>query len=286
MGRYRKILVAVDGSGAGFHALGETFKLAACEKCWITAVSVAPRYEGDLELVGMRNVRDSLRRPCESALAESLSIAKAQGALIKPVCEEGEPYERIVDLAEAENCDLIVVGRTGKGALQRALIGSVASRVIGYSHCDVLIVPPQALLGWETILFPTDGSRFSAAAGAKAVDFAKSYGGGLTVLNVVDVPPEFYAEASSKVVDEMVARAHRHVSAVRELARASAVQVKGLIREGREAYEAILEVARETPVDVIVMGSHGRTGLRRLLMGSVAEKVIGYSPCPVLVVKT
>jgi len=286
MGRYSKILVAVDGSEAAFHALRESFKLAAYEKCWITAVSVVPRYEGDLELVGLRDVRDSLRRPCDSALAEALSIAKSQGALIKAVCEEGEPYERIVDLAEAENCDLIIVGRTGKSALQRVLIGSVASRIIGYSHCDVVIVPPQAPLGWENILFPTDGSRFSTAAGTKAVDFAKSYGGGLTVLNVIDVPPEFYAEASSKVVDEMVARAHKRVSVIRELAEASGVMAKGLIREGREAHEAILELARETQINVIVMGSHGRTGLRRLLMGSVAEKVIGYSPCPVLVVKT
>jgi nucleotide-binding universal stress UspA family protein len=63
------------------------------------------------------------------------------------------------------------------------------------------------------------------------------------------------------------------------------VRSESFIGEG-EAYEAVVKVAKEQAVDVIVLGSHGRTGLRRLLMGSVTEKVIGYAPCPVLVVKT
>jgi nucleotide-binding universal stress UspA family protein len=71
---------------------------------------------------------------------------------------------------------------------------------------------------------------------------------------------------------------------VKKQAEASGVKAEGFVKEG-EAYQAIVDLAKERDVNIIVMGSHGRTGLKRLLMGSVAEKVIGYAPCPVLVTR-
>ena len=174
MGRYRKILVAVDGSDSSTHALRESFKLATNEKSWITVVSVVPPYEGELELVGVRDVKTALKQPCEKALSMASDIAKAERALIKTVCEEGEIYERIVDLADAENCDLIVMGRRGMSRLEKTLVGSVTARVIGHSQRDVLVVPDNSPIGWERILIASDGSRYSKAAVAKAIDFAKS----------------------------------------------------------------------------------------------------------------
>jgi len=284
MARYRKILVAVDGSESSRNALLQAFRLAVDEKCWITVTSVIPSYAGELDLTGVRDVHASLAKPCEDALTEAQQLAENERALIKTVCEEGEVYERIVDLADAENADIIVMGRRGRGRIERSLIGSVTARVIGHTQRDVFVVPDGNMLGWKKILFATDGSKFSARAAEKAVSFAKSYGGELVVLSVVDVPAEFYAEAP-KAVEDLVRKAKEYTATVRDMAAAAGVKAESFVGEA-EAFEAVIKLAKEQAVDVIVVGSHGRTGLRRLLMGSVTEKVIGYAPCPVLVAKT
>jgi nucleotide-binding universal stress UspA family protein len=134
MSRYRKILVAVDSSESGRNALHQAFKLANDEKCWITVTSVVPPYEGEIELVGVSDIRAVLRKPCDEALAEVEKIAKTERMLVKTVCEEGEVHERIVDLADAENCDVIVMGKRGLRRIERALIGSVTARVIGHTQ--------------------------------------------------------------------------------------------------------------------------------------------------------
>jgi nucleotide-binding universal stress UspA family protein len=284
MSRYRKILVAVDSSESGTNALHQAFKLANDEKCWITVTSVVPPYEGEIELVGVADIRAALRKPCDEALAEVEKIAKTERMLIKTVCEEGEVHERIVDLADAENCDVIVMGRRGLRRIERALIGSVTARVIGHTQRDVLVVPLGTVVGWKKIVFATDGSKHSVKAADRAIQFAKSYGGELRVISVVDVPSEFYAEAP-QAVEDLVRKAKSYVADVKKKAEAEGVETETFVGEA-EADEAITNLAKEQNADMIIIGSHGRTGLRRLLMGSVAEKVIGYAPCPVLVVKT
>jgi nucleotide-binding universal stress UspA family protein len=83
----------------------------------------------------------------------------------------------------------------------------------------------------------------------------------------------------------MIRKAREYTAAVKAQAEKAGVPVETFIGEA-ETWEAIVKLAGEQAVDLIVMGSHGRTGLRRLLMGSVTEKVIGNAPCPVLVVKS
>ena len=284
MGRYRKILVAVDGSESSRNALHQAFKLANEEKCWITVTSVVPPYEGEIEILGVKDIRAALRKPCEEALAEVEKIAKTERMLVKTVCEEGEVYERIVDLADAENCDVIVMGRRGQRPIERSLIGSVTARVIGHTQRDVLVVPNVTAIGWKMIVLATDGSKYSTAATERAIGFAKSYGGELKVISVVDVPSEFYAEAP-QAVEDLVRKAKGFVADVKKQSEAAGVKTETFVAEA-EAYQAVNNLAQEQKADMIVIGSHGRTGLRRLLMGSVAEKVIGYAPCPVLVVKS
>jgi nucleotide-binding universal stress UspA family protein len=284
VGRYRKILVAIDGSESSRNALQQAFRLAIDEKCWITVTSVIPPYTGDLDLTTVGDIQASLARPCQEALREATRIAEEERALIKTICDEGETYERIVDLADAENCGIIVMGRRGAARFERTLMGSVTARVIGHTQRDVLVVPGSARLGWKRILVGTDGSRFSAVATDKAIDFARSYGSDLKVISIVDVPPELYAEAP-KAVEDMGRKAKEYTATVRRQAEAVGVHAETFIGEG-EAWECITKIANEQAADLIVMGSHGRTGLRRLLMGSVTEKVIGSSPCPVLVVKS
>ena len=283
MGRYKKILAAIDGSESSMHALRESFKFATNEKCWITVTSVVPPYVGDLATVGVRDIMGSMRKPCEEALKKAEKLAKEEGVLIKTVCEEGEIFERISDLAAAENCDLIVMGRRGLSRLERSLVGSVTARVIGYSQRDVLVVPSDTHVGFQRVLVATDGSKQCRTAVERAIDFSRSYGGEMSVVSIVDVPAEFYAEAP-QVVEDLARKALGYVEEVKKQAEASGVKAETFVREG-EAYQAIIDLAKARDVNIIVMGSHGRTGLKRLLMGSVAEKVIGYAPCPVLVTK-
>jgi nucleotide-binding universal stress UspA family protein len=282
-GGNKKMLVAIDGSESGMHALSESFKLAANEKSWITVVSVVPPYEGDLDLTGIGNIQQALKQPCEKALSEATTLAKTERALIKTVCEEGVPHERIIDLAEAENCELIVMGRRGLSRAERALVGSVTARVIGYGQKDVLVIPSDKPVEWKTILLATDGSKYSSSAAERAIDFADAYKGALKVLSIVDVPSEFYGEAP-EVVEDMIKKARAYVEEACKKAEARGVRAEGFVREG-ETPEVIISLAKEESASTIVMGSHGRTGLKRLLMGSVTEKVIGHAPCPVLVVK-
>ncbi|MGE5172555.1 MAG: universal stress protein [Betaproteobacteria bacterium] len=284
MGKYKKILVAIDGSDSSRNALLQAFRLAVDEKCWITVASVVPPYEGEIEILGVKDIKAALRKPCDDALREAQRLAEKERALIKTVCEEGEVHERIVDLAEAENCDVIVMGRRGMRPVERALVGSVTARVIGHTQRDVLVVPIGVKVGWKTIVLATDGSKYSAAAAERAIAFAKAYVGELRVLSVVDVPAEFYAEAPA-AVEDLVRKAKGFVADVKKQADDEGVRAETFVGEA-EAYQAINNLAQEQKADMIVLGSHGRTGLRRLLMGSVTEKVIGYAPCPVLVVKS
>jgi nucleotide-binding universal stress UspA family protein len=283
MGRYRKMLVAIDGSEESLHALKESFKLAADEKTWITAVCVSPPYVGDLDLIAVGNIKETLHQPCREAMEDVEALAAAERVWVKPLLEEGEIHERILDVASEYSCELIVMGRRGRRKFERTLVGSTTARVIGYSDRDVLVVPLEAQIGWRNILVATDGSRHSENAVSRAIDFAASYGGELTVLSVVDVPAEFYGEAP-QVVDQMAEKARGHAGKAAERAAVEQVKAEVVVREGA-AHEMILEEASARMIDTIVMASHGKTGLRRLLMGSVTEQVVGFAPCPILVAK-
>ena len=283
MGKYKKILVAYDGSASGTNTLLQSFRLATEEKSWITVATVVPSYDGDINLIAVSDIHEAMRRPGEEILSRANALAKKEGALIKTILEEGEIYDRLVALAEAENCGVVIMGRRGASSADKSHIGSVTARVIGLSQRDVMVVPEGTSIGWKKILVCTDGSRYSGLAMDKAIDFAKSYGGSLTAVSVVDVPSEFYAEAPG-AVDKLIANAKGFVAAVSKKAEANDIAASTFVGEG-EAFEIITRLAQKEKIDVIIMGSHGRTGLKRLLMGSVTEKVIGHAPCPVLVVK-
>ena len=271
MGRYKKILVAIDGSESSLHALRESFTLATKEESWITVVSVIPPYEGDLATTAIGNIHKALREPCEKALSEAEKMAKAERMLIKTVCVEGEPYEGIVDLAEAEKCDLIILGRKSMGRFERVLMGSVTAKVIGHTLCKVLVVPKDAKLTFEKILIATDGSMHSEFASHEAIEIAKSCGSTLIVLSVAKR-------------DEDLTVVKENVDMVKKFAENEGLEVEALIRKG-VPHEVIVNTAVQKDTGLIVIGSHGRTGITKLLMGSVTERVIGHAGCAVLVWK-
>jgi len=140
------------------------------------------------------------------------------------------------------------------------------------------------MLPIDTILHPTDFSEHSQHAFHLAFALARDHGARLIVLHVAIRPTIVYGEGIVPVDPEGVFQEEkerlRHVGAER-----SDVRIEHCLEEGDPVTE-ILRVAQESNVDLIVMGTHGRRGLRRLLMGSVAEQVVRKSMCPVLTVKT
>ena len=283
MGTFESILVYVDGSEASLNALRESLRFARGEKSKIMAVSVVPPYQGDLRFAGLRDIKTLLKEPCETALTEAMKLAEEESALLTTACLEGEPHEEIVDLAEAEDCDLIVMG-IGTQSMEKVFVmGSTTARVIGYSQVDVLVVPEKATIGWQNLLLATDGSKHSEKAAARAAAIAKSNGAELNIVSATDFACELYAQAP-EVGEALIKKARKTLDASKKRADLEGLKTECFVREG-EAYKAIIDLAKEKKTEMIVIGSHGKTGLKRLLMGSVVEKVIGHSHCPVLVVK-
>lgn len=280
MAKYQNILVAVDGSDESLHALQEAFKLV--DSSSFIAVSVAPPYEGDLRLVGVNQMKSVMREPCDTALGKSDALAAKAGLSIKTACVIGLPHEGIVDLAESENCDLIVMGAKGRGLLERLLLGSVTRRVIGFTKRDVMVTPLTGSLGWDSIMLATDGSENSQPAGNRALELAQAYGAELKVLSVMETAKP--AGSTEAMVEELRQGREGLLAEIKAQAEALGVKTDCVLSQGPPA-RTIVAKARELGVSLIVMGSHGRTGLSRLLMGSVTERVVGLAPCPVLVVK-
>ncbi|RJR16998.1 MAG: universal stress protein [Nitrospiraceae bacterium] len=283
MAKYNKILVAVDGSEASKSALTESFKLAFDGKKWLTVVAINPPYQGDLSLVGIGNTGSVLQGPGEKILAEVREIAEANQASIKTRLEEGEPYLKIIEVAEEERCELVVLGRRGKSHLERALMGSVTARVIGHYQGKIIVVPRGSSLGWKNILVAADGSKDSEDAIEEAINYARSYDGSLSVVNAVSVTDEFEALAPG-LLDKMIEKAKTYLEALRKKITDAGVKAEIFVRQG-EPYKVITDLALQLNADTIVMGTHGRTGITRIFMGSVTARVIGHARCPVLVVK-
>jgi hypothetical protein len=137
---------------------------------------------------------------------------------------------------------------------------------------------------YRNIILAYDGSKFSNKALQEAISLAKSSGGSLLILSVVDITDEFESEAPG-LTDKMTEKLLK--SAQKAMAKTVAAKVKARVEvHVGDAYEMIVDIAKKKKADVIVMGSHGRTGLTRLLMGSVTSRVIGHAPCSVLVVRS
>lgn len=281
MAKYRKILVAYDGSPSAQNALSLASQLAREDKSWIKVLAVVPPYQGDLELIGVSDIKEAITGPGQQLLAEARQLADREGVHILTNLEQGEPYEQIVHVAEEENCDLIVMGRRGKSKMERALIGSVTARVIGHTNKDVLVIPETSKLSWENILLATDGSTCCDNALARALEIAQERKVKLSAVSVVYTNDEFYA-VGQDVMKELYQEADKVLDKVRNWAGDLGVQAELFVRDG-EPHQAITAMAAEISASLIVMGSHGRKGLTRLLMGSVTERVIGYADCPVLV---
>lgn len=121
--------------------LTQGLKLAQDEKCWVTVVKVVPSNEGDLNLTGIKNIDAVLDSESSKAIAVIKDTAKAEGALIKTRLEEGDVHKKIVEVAEEERCDLIIMGaHKMKKGLKKLFSNNIVEKVINLAPCPVLVV--------------------------------------------------------------------------------------------------------------------------------------------------
>lgn len=211
----------------------------------------------------------------------------------------GDPSEQILKTAEERGADLIVIASHGRGALGRWTFGSVADRLSRSSNIPVMIVRPQdgdnahrTVPEINRVILPTDGSKLSETAANTALGIAKRINRPLVLLRAVFpeaelapttgysavYAPDIYSELAKSLEDEARASLDTLAASLRD----QGVEVVTELLDG-PATQTIQEFA--TANDVIVMTSHGRSGFRRWLLGSVAEKLVRTAPCPVVLVR-
>jgi nucleotide-binding universal stress UspA family protein len=268
---WQKLLVGTDGSSEAKHAVSETLALAgACgaQVYVLRVVEIIPEFEAVApDLRG--NLEEEMRQELQAVKAEAASLGAAAETLVR---QSQLPYAAIVAEAQKIRADVIILGRSGRSALSRLLMGSVTARVIGHSPLDVLVIPRETSLGFARLLVASDGSPESAAAFREALRLARS--GEVRLLAVSAAREEGEIIEAQGIIHRLLAEANQE-----------GIPLEGISPQGQQPDDAIVQVAWRNEVDLIIMGSHGRTGLPRLLMGSVTERVIGQAPCPVLVVK-
>lgn len=143
---------------------------------------------------------------------------------------------------------------------------------------------------FKKILVPVDGSDTSQVAVAKATELAKAFGSSVSVIYVIDPYPftgvgTDFAYGQAEYLSAATAEANAAVKAAREAFAAAGVAVDSSVVEAHTAWRGIVEAGVTQEVDLIVMGSHGRSGLEKLVLGSVAQAVLSHTKLPVLVVR-
>lgn len=270
-GPWESLLACTDGSDEGQNAV--TQALALGQTCGskvyvLQVVEIVPEFEAVAP-----DLRACLEEEIQRQKAVTTSEAALKGVLLDyRVLHSVSPFAAIVAEADRIQPRLIIMGRYGRTVLLRLSMGSVTARVIGLSPFNVLVVPQGTTLTFKRLLIASDGSEYSDAALTEAIAMAGRADSELLGVAVAREEGEI-AEAQEIV--------HRMLTAANQ----AGVAFQGLSPQGLAADDGIIQVALENRVDLIIMGSHGRTGFKRLLMGSVTERVIGQAPCPVLVVK-
>jgi nucleotide-binding universal stress UspA family protein len=295
MQRFRTILVAADFSENSVHAFRMACALAIADKTRLVVLHVvAP--EGVAEQRASPGQVDA--GPTRASPVEDrLRILKGR---LRELYSPGRPIDaqhgtsagddaatEILRVAGEIGADLIVMGTHGRSGLRRLLAGSVASSVLAGAQCSVLALRAgQSELkagAMRVIVHPTDFSRASEAALEVARALARDHGARLIVIHVVPLDPYL----DGKLAAEIDIRDYqRSLDLMRKRLDGPDLKhrVETRLVRGFEA-EEILREAQDFAADLIVMGTHGRSGLRRLLMGNTAQSVLPKAACPVLVVK-
>lgn len=290
-----RVLVAFDFGEASLEALRQGRALAHRVGAALGVVHVLPGVpdlhtlfpEASLGLVAdQRTLAERAREEVEADARRHLSLE-----LSTVFVERGAPYAEIVRRAESWNADYLVVGSHGRSGLPRLMLGSVAERVVRHAHCSVLVARPTSRRG--LVLVATDLSAASLPAVEAGAAAATRSGAKLVVMSVLEWRGVELAAWTGMFGALPVIPSEETQEQLRDAARRiieQAISTAGasgevLLADGSAPGE-IVRASEELGAELLVVGTHGRTGLERLALGSVAERVIRSATCSVLAVRS
>jgi len=291
---YDRVLIAVDGSDEARRAARRGLELARAFEADVDVVYVIER--STLHLTRTEAEKSRLKESAEAALGDIEALASETGQSVATELTDGKPAVRISECATERNADLIVVGRQGQTGVGRRLLGGVTEKILNRSEVPVFVVPDGdsgSTNGYSRLLVPTDGSNNAEAAIPHGAAIGQHHGSDVHVLNVADLQAAGGMFDAGGVDTEFVDR-------LEERGREAVEKVSGRIEEAAPnatvmtatertasyggAAATIREYVEENEIDLIVMGSHGRSNIGRHVIGSVASSVLRTVDVPVLVV--
>ena len=295
----RRILVPLDGSPLAERALPVAVGLARRAHASIELVGVQPvipEYLGPVDAVMTGGV---LELEATQQLAQHLEqtasrLHQSSGISVSHQVLRGDPAERIAAHGKARRAGLIVMTSHGRGGLTRMWLGSVADRLLRLTKTPVLLLkgdlstPPV----FSTLLFALDRSNLEGEVIKHGIAFASlAPGTRIELVHVVEPPLPVMTGVAPAVVTldpDLMTDASRparaHLEEIAEQLRRKGVKVDTHLPVGIGVGGIVCDMAERLRADLIVTGTHGRKGVRRLLIGSVADKLVRGASCPVLVI--
>ena len=282
-----KTLLAVDGSDNSYEAVHMMKYMARAEQLTLLHALSVPRPAYPMMLPEVaeglyKTLEGSMREDGERLLNRVQSLLPLHAGPMTKHLQMGSPAEVIVSIAEEQKADLIVMGARGLGPIKERLLGSVSHRILTLAHCATLIVngPVKAM---KQILLPLQGPSDTESAIRflqlkpfhDAVELTL-----LTVLPSTEPPwpgDAAAAAASTEILEEQA----DYIEGVAERLRAIGYQAHGVAVVGIPS-TMILQEATTLRSDLILMGTRGRQGMTRFVLGSVSHAVLHKTPCPVL----
>ena len=199
----------------------------------------------------------------------------------------------ILEYAEDNDVDIIVIGTHGRRGLGHIFLGSVAEELVRLAPCPVFTIreekKPIPAHEIKKILVPIDFSDYSKSTLTYAKHFAERYNARLQLLHVISqsIPPSFYAGGVTswfELAPDLKLKCEEQLNSLFKETQGPDIPFDIHVSEGTPAHD-IVDFAKEQNPDLLVIATHGLTGIQHLLLGSVAEKVVRMSPCPVFTVK-
>jgi nucleotide-binding universal stress UspA family protein len=289
------VLAATDFSETASAALDWAVELARQQGARVElvhAVTVPPSMPGYIPMAGL-DFQADVQRAAEARLTETAAALEKKGTAASTFLGLGMPSQVIVDRAAAVAATAVVVGTRGLTGLRHLLLGSTAQRVVHGARCPVLTVHPGDLgrhRAIRTILVPTDFSRDADLAihTAHRLLAPLERDARLILLHAFNLPIEYTAygpiPTSVSYLQDTGLEAERRLYETAEPLQREGLAIDTVAREGDPAH-VIAEEAEKRGADLIAMGTRGLSGLRHLLVGSTAERVVEYAPCPVMTIR-
>jgi nucleotide-binding universal stress UspA family protein len=285
----KKILVPFDFSENGRQAIDRALPLALqydADLFLLTVIEHSPDDEVLKLIVLPKDVEYRLSQKVHEEIQAMIPEASRPKIRFEARAEKGKASLQILLTAEREKVDLIVMGTQGRTGLKQVLLGSVAEKVVRRAGVPVWISRGTSATLPKKILIPIDFSDYSREALQQGVQWAKDWNAELLLLHVVDLR-DLYAfdllsmEGKPSLEGELEKQAEERLKGW-----SKNLPISHQIRVTLGSpVDGITETAKKEGIDLILMATHGHTGLKHLVIGSVAEQVVRYSSCSVMTLR-